>query len=402
MVGLVGDRQSSSDWDDDMINAKALGIDAFALNIGTDDFTNTQLGYAYESAASAGMSLFISFDFNWFATDQGSTVGSIVANYAGHAAQLKVDGKPFVSSFDGDGVNIEAIRSAAGQDIFFAPNFHTEDIDFDTVDAAFNWMAWPHKNWVFPADMLPFHRWQEILTLGPRFVEVITWNDYGESHYIGPLSSPHTDDGASKWVMDMPHDGWRDMMKPFIAAYKAGATDPSEYVTDDQLVYWYRPTPKTVDCDSTDTTMSGGANNSTGQFFEGKPNGWNQLADEVFVVALLKSAATVVVQSGSNYQQTFQAPAGISAYSVPMGIGQQKFSVTRGGQTVLSGTSLKEITDTCPCGIYNFNAYVGTLPAPTTLDQLQPEGLSQLTAGLKTSCPANTLSVGTSTATASG
>ncbi|KAJ5247702.1 alpha-1-3-glucanase/mutanase [Penicillium chermesinum] len=452
MVGLVGDRQSSSDWDDDMINAKALGIDAFALNIGTDDFTNTQLGYAYESAASAGMSLFISFDFNWFATDQGSTVGSIVANYAGHAAQLKVDGKPFVSSFDGDGVNIEAIRSAAGQDIFFAPNFHTEDIDFDTVDAAFNWMAWPSngdnfapaagrhvsvtdgdisylsslsgkpyiapmspwfsthygaevsysKNWVFPADMLPFHRWQEILTLGPRFVEVITWNDYGESHYIGPLSSPHTDDGASKWVMDMPHDGWRDMMKPFIAAYKAGATDPSEYVTDDQLVYWYRPTPKTVDCDSTDTTMSGGANNSTGQFFEGKPNGWNQLADEVFVVALLKSAATVVVQSGSNYQQTFQAPAGISAYSVPMGIGQQKFSVTRGGQTVLSGTSLKEITDTCPCGIYNFNAYVGTLPAPTTLDQLQPEGLSQLTAGLKTSCPANTLSVGTSTATASG
>ena len=33
------------------------------------------------------------------------------------------------------------------------------------------------------------------------------WNDYGESHYIGPLSSPHIDDGNSKWTNDMfvPH-----------------------------------------------------------------------------------------------------------------------------------------------------------------------------------------------------
>lgn len=59
------------------------------------------------------------------------------------------------------------------------------------------------KNWVFPSDLLWYDRWQEILALGPRFVEIITWNDYGESHYVGPLSSPHTDDGASKWAMDM-------------------------------------------------------------------------------------------------------------------------------------------------------------------------------------------------------
>jgi hypothetical protein len=37
----------------------------------------------------------------------------------------------------------------------------------------------------------------------PRFVEMITYNDYGESHYIGPLSSKHYDDGASKWANDM-------------------------------------------------------------------------------------------------------------------------------------------------------------------------------------------------------
>lgn len=59
------------------------------------------------------------------------------------------------------------------------------------------------KNWNFPSDLLWFDRWNEILALKPRFIEIVTWNDYGECHYIGPLKSPHTDDGASKWVNDM-------------------------------------------------------------------------------------------------------------------------------------------------------------------------------------------------------
>ena len=32
---------------------------------------------------------------------------------------------------------------------------------------------------------------------------ITQWNDYGESHYVGPLNSPHIDDGNSKWVNDM-------------------------------------------------------------------------------------------------------------------------------------------------------------------------------------------------------
>ena len=59
------------------------------------------------------------------------------------------------------------------------------------------------KNWVFPSDLLWYNRWAEILQLGPQYVEIISWNDYGESHYVGPLSSPHSDDGNSKWVNDM-------------------------------------------------------------------------------------------------------------------------------------------------------------------------------------------------------
>lgn len=180
------------------------------------------------------------------------------------------------------------------------------------------------------------------------------------------------------------------MAKPFIAAYKAGSTSVSQYITDDQLIYWYRPTPNTVDCDSTDNTEQGNPNNSSGNFFRGRPNGYETLEDEVFVVSLLTSAATVEVQSGNN-TQTFSAEAGASAFAVSMGVGKQAFSVTRNGQSILSGTSLKDIVDTCICGIYNFNAYVGTLPAPSTIDKLQPDGLSMLSQGLQVACPTNTL-----------
>ena len=68
-------------------------------------------------------------------------------------------------------------------------------------------------------------------------MEIVTWNDFGESHYIGPL---HPDDpdvyaggaaGAVQWVTGMPHDAWRDVAAPYIAAYKAGAAAPTVTVS---------------------------------------------------------------------------------------------------------------------------------------------------------------------------
>jgi hypothetical protein len=152
-----------------------------------------------------------------------------------------------------------------------------------------------------------------------------------------------------------PHDGWLDLAKPFIAAFHAGATSVDSYITSDQLIYWYRPQPRLMDCDATDNCEVS-ANNASGNYFLGRPNGWEDMQDAVFVVSLLQSAGTVQVASGPN-TGTFNAPAGASAFQVPMGFGPQSFSLSRNGNTVLSGTSLKDIIDGCVCGIYNFNAY---------------------------------------------
>jgi hypothetical protein len=411
----VSDRTGPSDFDDDMKRAKAIGIDAFALNIGVDPYTDQQLGYAYQSAANNGMKVFISFDFNWWSPSQGTAVGQKVAQYASLPAQLKINGATFVSSFAGDGLDVAAMRSAAGTDVFFAPNFHPGNNDFSNIDGALNWLAWPNngnnkaptpganvtvesgdsayinalagkpyiapasawfsthygpevsysKNWVFPSDLLWYNRWNEILSLGPQFVEIVTWNDYGESHYIGPLSSKHYDDGSSKWANDMlvfpknhinklmmcrPHDGWLDLAVPYIAAYKAGATSVNSYITSDRIVYWYRQNLRDLNCDATDTCMVQ-ANNGSGNYFIGKPNGYQDMADSVFVVTLLTAPAQLTVNSGSN-SQTFNVPAGASSYQVNMGLGQQSFILKRNGAVVqnMEGASLKDITNVCNCG----------------------------------------------------
>ncbi|KAJ5585623.1 uncharacterized protein N7459_005423 [Penicillium hispanicum] len=443
MIGITSNRNSPSDYDDDMTRAKSLGIDAFALNIGVDSYTDQQLQFAYDSAARNSMKVFISFDFNWWNIGQASAIGQKIAEYASKPAQLLVDNKVFVSSFAGDGVDVAALRAAVGRPIFFAPNFHPSyGTDISTVDGLLNWMAWPNngqnkaptpgqnisvadgdrvyvnalagkayiapvspwfsthfgpevsysKNWVFPSDLLWYNRWHEILQLGPRFIEIVTWNDYGESHYIGPLKSPHTDDGASKWVNDMPHDGWLDISKPFIAAFKDGAQSVNSYITSDELVYWYRPAPRNVNCDTTDTCIVP-ANNGSGNYFIGRPDGWQSMNDSVFVVSLLQAPASVQVNSGG-ISYNYDAPAGAYASEIPMNIGVQAFSVIRNGQTVLSGSSLKPIIDGCVCGLYNFNAYVGTLP-PGFNDPLQPVGLAAFAQGLRVSTCQPVPSLGT-------
>jgi hypothetical protein len=62
-----------------------------------------------------------------------------------------VNGKVFASSFAGDGLDVAAMRSAAGVDVFWAPNFHPGQSDASLVDGALNWLVcilvsfWPEQ-----------------------------------------------------------------------------------------------------------------------------------------------------------------------------------------------------------------------------------------------------------------
>jgi len=138
------------------------------------------------------------------------------------------------------------------------------------------------------------------------------------------------------------HDAWRDVAIPYIKAFKSGASSP--IVTDEELVYYYRPTPKDAQCNDT----------------VGKPTGYQYDDDLVFVIAMLTSPGTVVIQSGSN-TVSISVAAGIHTVSGPMGVGQQIISLRRGDSTVMSGTSTMDISSSCT--VNNFNAYVASVKA---------------------------------------
>ena len=68
-----------------------------------------------------------------------------------------------------------------------------------------------------------------------------------------------------------------------------------------------------------------------------------------------------VYRSGSNGAVSINVPAGITTVSAPMGIGSQKFSLTRSGSTVLTGTGGLATSNSCT--VNNFNAFVGSIKA---------------------------------------
>ncbi|KAJ7585771.1 glycoside hydrolase [Mycena floridula] len=396
MVGII-DGYTQADWANDIALAAATGIDAFALNIGTDSWTDPQLANAYAAARSTSFKLFISFDFSASPgfSDFNNQIVPRLNLYASDSAQLQWGNGALVSTFAGDGFDWSPVRSAVHAPLEIIPFYQASQAHQDSTDGLFMWNAWPsqnnqpidqtmsiagdqfyqsqlagspymagvspwffthystqtfNKNWLFLSDTLLIDRWNEILNLKPQIVELITWNDFGESHYIGPLHperpsvyAPSGDaDGAIQWAAGFPHDAWRKIITPYIAAYKNGGAvtiSPSQ----ENIVYWYRPHPKGLSCSDP---------------FLGPPNGQNLPADGVWAATLLASPATLTITSGS-FSLTATAPAGINYFATGMGSGQPTFKLTRNGATITQGTGALSI-NLNSCNIYNFNAFVGS------------------------------------------
>lgn len=149
-----------------------------------------------------------------------------------------------------------------------------------------------NKNWLWRGDDLWYTRWQEVIYLQPDFVEILSWNDYGESHYIGPLHDEQYDlfeMGPYNYAMNMTHDGWRLFLPYLIDTYKTGIGS----ITEEGLVSWYRLNPSnSTGCSSNGTT----GNTATQLQIEMDPG--QVVEDKIFYSALLTAPADVTVSIG--------------------------------------------------------------------------------------------------------
>lgn len=184
-----------------------------------------------------------------------------------------------------------------------------------------------------------------------RFCCLANTLDYGESHYLNNGQEGALPAGSAQWVDGFDHSGWQAILQFFIYAYKNSlslTSVPVSAITTEQVVFWYR-------------THSINAVASADPL--GPPTGYTWPEDNVQVVALLQSDATIVVNSGS-YSQSFAATAGFNFFVLDgFQEGSQVVEVVRNGAVTSCGVGEQPINNTIE--FYNYNAALGVV-APGT------------------------------------
>ncbi|TCD66615.1 hypothetical protein EIP91_001125 [Steccherinum ochraceum] len=428
---------TTQDFEDDIKLAHASGIDAFAVNMGTDDWQPDHLDSFYQAAANSGtgFKLFISFDMSVFpcgSSDNAATLRNLFNKYASNPSQFHYDGRPLVSTFSGETCTFGQGSAAQGWksqfvdqlggNVYFVPAFFIDPATFNQyeIDGIYNWNAgWPvqlttasvtsllgsaglkltnlaagavnaannalnkvvastdsdtqyinglnsvnakgkkaymtsvspwffthygpdtyNKNWVYYSDdQLYATRWDTIIANRDKFdlIEINTWNDYGESHYIAPIKGDQPNSQA--WVDGFEHDGWLDMTNYYATAYKTGNYPD---ITEDKLYMWARPHPK-------DANAPDGV---------GKPDNFDMFQDTLWAVYFATAPATVTLSTADGKSQTFNVQAGANKLSTELTPGGYMHgTVVRDGNTIIDLKPDGFTFNPNPSS-YNYNAFV--------------------------------------------
>ncbi|ORX34643.1 glycosyl hydrolase family 71-domain-containing protein [Kockovaella imperatae] len=388
-----------SKWAADVAAAAAQGIDGFALNMGSDSWQPPQVTNAYAAAEAAGnFKLFLSLDMTSLSCSSASDAQdlvNLVKTYASSSAQAKFEGQVLVSTFAGSDCTFGSGSSNAwqtqfvdaltqdGVDIFFVPSIFSDPSTFAStswLDGELNWNSgWPmggqdlttasdvqymsalgskaympaispfffthfganswNKNWLYRSDdWLYATRWEQVISMRSqvKMTEILTWNDYGESSYIGPI------DGAlpansGQWVNGFDHTVLSTLTQYYSTAFKTGSYPD---ITKDQVLLWQRPHAADANCPNDPA---------------GKPAGTENTDDNLYAIALMTAPGSVTLTAGST-SQTFQVPAGLNKLKIPSAPGAMGGSISRGGQVVASVESTGFDWTLTP-ELYNYNYF---------------------------------------------
>jgi glucan endo-1,3-alpha-glucosidase len=393
-----------STWATDIKLAKAASIDGFALNMGSDWWQPLRVNDAYAAAEAAGdFTMFLSLDMTSLSCSSytdGIVLASLVKAHASSPAQAMWNGKVLVSTFSGencyfgqgsvsDGWNnvFIGLLKSSGIDIFFVPSVFSDPSSFSAatwMDGELNWNGgWPmdgsdittssdatymnalgskeymaaispaffthfpvngwNKNWIYRGDnWLYSKRWEDVIAMRDRvkMVEILTWNDYGEASYIGPIDGA-LPSGSEAWTNGFPHTAWLQLTKYYAQAFKTGSWPT---ITSDSIVVWARPHPKAATA----------SNDSIG-----RPSGWDRTDDDMYALVFATDSGTVTLTAGSN-TQIYPVTKGVNKLKLASSPGSMSAKLVRNGQTVTSYDAGSAYTYTLTPTTYNFNYFVGS------------------------------------------
>lgn len=149
--------------------------------------------------------------------------------------------------------------------------------------------------------------------LQPEMIEIITWNDWGESSYIAPnprVASAYPE-GAESYVAPTSHAAWLADLPYYIQWYKIG-TPPTKNYTP-HITFWHRLSPAAA-CPSCKCNAD---------YQSTRPAGNECAEDAIFVTA-------------------FPPPGQVAIGSVSIGGVTKRFSGDKPGEVVHKKFAFKE------------------------------------------------------------
>ncbi|KAH9906692.1 glycoside hydrolase [Xylariomycetidae sp. FL2044] len=401
----------------DVQAALDLNITGFALNVGntTAGWSTGAIKQLFDAAADTDFKLFFSLDTAQ--EDNSYAYMDLIQDYYPHSAYYKAGSKskPVLSTFQSGGRDVSywsTFLSKIGTNSYFLPMFDETDGYYDDpsgwmstwgsiADGLFSWeTAWPgqsnkpsnvsctrdekvissahgnSKSYMMPLSTLQYKRWSgqhyyrtgetnlpermtQILSLEdrPEFVQIQTWNDAGEGHYMGQL----WEEGLTEEILsyanedEWSHAGWQGLIKSFNIAYKTGADASGMRPPEGKDVIgamWYRTLTTDADCRS--DTM-------------GPPDGSGAAKDAVnwaVVVGEGVSGYKAQVWSAGVMIRSTDLSAGLNYFSAPnMKTGGQYVEVVDGNndnKIIISGKGGKDVKSTAD-GICTYNYQVTAL-----------------------------------------
>ncbi|KAF9462540.1 alpha-1,3-glucanase [Collybia nuda] len=385
----------------DIALAEKKGIDGFVLNVGSDSWQRARVADAYEAAQQngQGFKLFMSFDMSSMPCsnpEDGKKLREYITTYQSHPNQLKYKNAILASTFAGQDCRFGAKSLNEGwrntlktglPPVHFVPSFFVDPATFgglNVMDGSFSWNSgWPmgnyrinnnsdvtyvnnlggrtymaavspwffthygkdtyNKNFIYRGDDWLFsERWEMLVknraSIG--IAQVISWNDFGESHYIGPIEGAQPRSEA--WTTGFDHQGWLDLVQYYSSGFKTGSYP---VITRDRVFMWSRLYPA-------------GADAPDGI---GKPTNWSFTEDCLWVVVLLTSPAQVRLTCGVAVSTTM-VPSGLSKLGLHFFADcAAKVEIFRGGVLALQFAPAKFAFHKNPPN-YNFNAFVAASP----------------------------------------
>ncbi|KAK0200013.1 glycoside hydrolase family 71 protein [Desarmillaria ectypa] len=399
---IVGNSRSytADNWKKDIELAYNNGIDAFALNIGGDSWEQDQVANAFGACSDlkTPFKLFFSFDMSSISCSSAKDVETLhqyLTEYHGHGSYFLYDSKMLVSTFSGEHClfgtkNLDlawklAVKHYFPENIHFVPSFFVDPSQIpglQAIDGMFGWdSGWTkdgndttfdsdrnyvsnlggktymaacspwffthygrdtyNKNWIYPSDDWLFAaRWEILINNREEvdLVQLLTWNDYGESHYLGPIEGSQS--GSDAWTTRFDHQGWLKLGSWYASAFKDGHFSNFNY---NGIYLWSRLYPAAANA----------PNDSVG-----KPDRWNLTKDVLWAVVFLEQPSTVSLVCGSS-NLFWKLSSGTWKVSLPLSENcQVQVQVSRDGYNDTNLNPDGFIFNLNPSS-YNFNALVG-------------------------------------------